>query len=131
MTSKPLCEHGNAICTKCVVITDAAKSIAGAINLAVAHYTPEETRRGWMAFRLLDGGTDHVLYPTKTDAINHCSNENLYCFFNLAGAMSGMSEKDAQLWMDFQRHAYDGGFGLTNPDTLMFPLARGSGYFGR
>lgn len=128
--AKPRCVHNLAICSKCVVISDAAKSISAAINLAVAHYTPEEIRRSWMCFRLIDGGTDHTLYPTKTDAIRHVSNEKLYCFFQLSGAMAGMSEKDAQLWMDFQRHAYDAGMGLTNPDeTLMFPLARGGGYF--
>jgi hypothetical protein len=114
------------------MITDTAKSIAAAINMAVAHYTPEEVRRSFMAFRLLDGGTDHVLYPSKTDAISHVSNEFQYCFFHLAQCMGGISERDAQLWMDFQRHAHKQGIPLTNPDDLlMFPLARGGGYFPR
>ena len=84
-----------------------------------------------MAFRLSDGTTDHVVYPSKSDAIGHMSNEFHFCYVHLAACASGMPEKDAQLWLELHREAYDAGIRLAEPKapTLIMPLAKGSGYF--
>jgi hypothetical protein len=82
-----------------------------------------------MAFALADGTTDHVVYPSKSDAIAHMSNEFLYCYVHLAGCVTGMPPKDAQLWLELHREAYDAGMRLSEPKapTLIFPLAKDGG----
>ena len=126
--SKSLCEHGLSICSRCVVVTDAAKRISDAIRLAVTFHVWEEIRDGWMAFSLADGTTDHTVYPSKQDAINHMIDEFRYCYVHLRACPTGMPEKDAQLWLELHREAYDAGLRLTDPkQMLIFPLARGSG----
>jgi hypothetical protein len=127
--SKSLCKHGRTICSQCVVVTDAAKRISDAIRLAVCFHPWEEISTGWMAFALADGTTDHVVYPSKSEAIRHMSDEFRYCYVHLAGCASGMPPKDAQLWLELHREAYDSGLRLAEPKapTLIFPLARNSG----
>src|SRR5262249_60846079 len=124
-----LCEHGNKICSQCVVITDAAKRISEAISLAVVFRSWEERKTGWMAFALADGSTDHVIYPSKSEAIRHQSNEFLYLYVCLRGCITGMPPKDAQLFLEVHRDAYDHGLRLSEPEApqLIFPLAKGSG----
>lgn len=122
-----LCQHGLRICSRCVVASDAGKRISEAIGIAITFHTFEEIRHSWMAFKLEDGQTDHTLYPSKAEAIRHCSNENLYCFVFMGNAMGGMSPKDATLWIMFQRHAQDTGMSLKEPTVdMIFPLARGT-----
>ena len=111
------------------MITDAAKRISDSINIARITHVWEELARGWMAFALQDGTTDHVIYPSKADAIAHQSNEFRFAYVHLGGCMMGMPPKDAQLWLDLHRHMYDNGFRLADPEPTVpiFPLARGSG----
>jgi hypothetical protein len=126
MSKGKLCKHGYAICSKCVVITDAAKRISDNINLAVTFHTWEECAHHWMAFTLAEGQTDHVLYPSMQDAIDHVPNEHYYCYICLDGCMAGMPPKDAQLWLQYFRHQVDNGFRHVEPKKqLMMPLMRG------
>lgn len=119
------CEHNLVICSRCVVVTDAAKRMSEAIGLAIVFNPPDVTKRGWMAFALADGNTDHVVYPTKQAAIDHQSNEFLYAYLCLQNVLGGIPVKDAQIWLDLHRHVYDSGGRLTDPDTsLIMPLGR-------
>lgn len=82
-----------------------------------------------MAFTLADGQTDHTIYPSKSAAISHQSNEFLYLYICLRGCVSGMPAKDAQLFLDMNRDAYDHNMRLSDPEApdLIPPLARGVG----
>jgi len=110
-------------------VTDAAKRMSDAIRLAVTFHVWEEIATGWMAFALADGSTDHVVYPSKSDAIAHMSDEFRYCYVHLRACVKGMPEKDAELWLQLHREAYDAGLRLADPQApqLIFPLARGVG----
>jgi hypothetical protein len=123
--SDPRCEHGKVICSECVIITDAARRMTDAVTLAIMSNDPAYTARGWMAFKLEDGSSDHVVYPSKQVAIQHVSNEYLYCYLCLNRCMAGMPVKDAQLWLDLHRHVYSHGGRLTDPVTdIIMPVAR-------
>jgi hypothetical protein len=121
-----LCKHQRAICSDndCLVITDAARRMAEAVNLACKFKPDEVMNSGWMAFALLDGSTDHIVYPSKTDAIAHMSNEFLYAYLNMRKCIGGIPVKDAQLWLNLHRHVYDNGGRMTNPRDLIMPIAR-------
>jgi hypothetical protein len=82
-----------------------------------------------MAFALADGQTDHTVYPSKSAAVDHQSNEFLYMYVCLRSCPSGMPERDAQLFLDVHREAYDNGMRLSEPESpsLIMPIARGSG----
>jgi len=82
-----------------------------------------------MAFALADGTTDHVVYPSKREAIAHMSDEFKYCYVHMRACLGGMPPKDAQLWLELHREAYDAGLRLADPDApqLIFPVARGTG----
>jgi hypothetical protein len=124
--SKPLCKHNLVICRQCVAVTDAARRIFDAINMKVVSKPFDELARSWMAFRLDDGTTDGNLYPSKQSAMDHVSNEFHYVYFFMRGALSGSNPVDCQLWLEFQRHAYDSGHRLSTPNAdLIMPLSRG------
>ena len=82
-----------------------------------------------MAFALEDGQTDHVVYSSKADAIAHMSDEFRYCYVHMRGCFAGMPPRDAQLWLELHREAYDAGMRLSDPDapTLIMPLSKGIG----
>ena len=122
-----LCDlHNRPVCSdeRCLVITDAARRMSDAIGLAVVFHAEEVWHSGWMAFALADGSTDHVIYPSKTAAIQHMSNEFLYAYLNMRKCLGGMPVRDAQLWLDLHRHIYDAGGQMTNPADLIMPIGR-------
>jgi hypothetical protein len=69
----------------------------------------------FMAFKLEDGSTDHVLYPRKRDAVTHVSNEFHYCFIQLHPGGMGLCE--AHIMLEFHRKAYKAGFRLADPEA--------------
>jgi len=99
------------------------------INARITFTPVDELASSWIAFALADGSTDGVLYPSKSEAIRHQSNEFLYCFISFRRILAGANPKDCQLLLDFHRHAYDSGFRIADPDApdLISPLARGVG----
>jgi len=86
------------------------------INGCITFYGAWDIRNKWMAFALEDGRSDGVLYDTKLDAIRHVSNENYFCFFCFRGALGGSNPKDCQLFLDINRHAYNHGNRLADPE---------------
>jgi hypothetical protein len=112
-----LCAHGNKICSRCVVVTDAARRASDTINGMVVFHGSWDLRNSWMAFRLADGTSDGNLYDTKADAIRHVSNYKYYFFFCFRNSPGGSNPRDMQLWIDMHRHAYDHGGNLTDPDA--------------
>ena len=57
----------------------------------------------WMWFRLSDGTTDSVMYPSKTDAMQHTLNEK-HCLFAKMHP-GGMSECEAEILLSLHRKA--------------------------
>lgn len=93
--------------------SDAARRCAENINM---HYQAI----GWpavgkfCAVALQDGSSDHVLYDSKPDAIRHQHhNEQWYAFVKILP--SAMTDCEAEIYLDFNRKAYDAGFRLTDP----------------
>jgi len=79
-----------------------------------------------MAFKLQDGTTDHVLYPSRATAVNHVSDHHRYMFIAMRTCPAGMPPKDAELVLAVHRHAERQGFGFTEPQapSLIWPIAR-------
>lgn len=122
------CKHGNAVCSRCIVITDAAKRISDQINGRITFTQPDDLfHNPYMAFALEDGHTDGVRYPTKAETVRHQSNEYRYCYFSFRTAMAGVSPKDAQIFLDMHRHIYEQGGRLIDPEDYIMPQARGQG----
>lgn len=70
----------------------------------------------WIAVRLDDGSSDHVLYDTKQDAIRHQHhNEKFYAFVRIVPTT--MNVCDAEIYLGSLRKLYDAGFRLTDPDN--------------
>jgi hypothetical protein len=68
----------------------------------------------WVALRLSDGGSDNVLYDSRTDAIRHQFYEE-YCAYVMV-APGGMSSREGTEWLAFNRSLYDAGWHLADPD---------------
>lgn len=68
----------------------------------------------WVALRLSDGGSDNVLYPTKSTAIAHQLHEKQCAYVVIPPG--GMSEQDAEAFICLMRQAYDNGVPLAHPD---------------
>lgn len=119
------CWHGRRICVDCVIVGDPAKR-AFDIARSYAVFTPwDELIRSWIAFRLSDGGSDGTLYGSRAEAIRHQAHEMQCAYFSYRNAPNGFkSPKDAALYLEFHRAAYDRGMRLVDPDgpELMMPL---------
>lgn len=113
-----LCEHGRAICFDCAIVGDAARRAYDIVNSYV-HFVPWDERiNSWIAIRLSDGGSDGVLYQSKRDAVRHQPDEFMCAYFSYRTAPNGFgSKRDAQLWMDITRAAYDAGMRSGDPDA--------------
>lgn len=117
MSAIKTCIHERRVCADCVIVTDAAKRAHDTVN-SYASYIPWDQRlRSWVAIRLADGGSDGVLYESRQAAIRHQAHEQQCAYFSYRNAPNGFSSvKDAQLYLDYHRMAYDGGFRLPDPD---------------
>lgn len=98
--------------------TDEAKRCRDIIASYVAFVDYSERIRSWVAIRLSDGGSDGALYDSKREAVRHQPDEFLCAYFSYRGAPNGFSSvKEAAVWLEFHRQAYDSGFRLPDPDA--------------
>lgn len=124
----PLCKHRLKVCSKCVVVTDAAKRVSDTINGLVAFKLPEELAHTWCAFKLADGTTDGNLYYTKKEAVDHQLDEKLCMYIYMRRCLTGVNPRDMQLFLDMHRFAYEEGIPFHYPDVdLITPVARNTG----
>jgi hypothetical protein len=93
--------------------TDDAKRAAENVNM---HYQAIgwEAVGKWCVIALADGTSDHSLYPSKSDAVRHQSNEFLHAYVKIVPGAMGICE--AQIFIEFNRKAYDAGFKMADPD---------------
>jgi hypothetical protein len=99
------CVHGMRVCSRCVVITDAAKRIADNINLRIA-FTPWEVLvRSCMTFRLDDGSTDGTFYSSRKVALTWQTRPS--CVFYFRNCPGGVGVRDIQIWLNMQRAAFE------------------------
>jgi hypothetical protein len=97
--------------------SDEAKRASDIVNSYRTFIPWDELRNKWLAIRLSDGGHDGTLYDSKRDAVRHQLDEFLcayVCFRNLIG---GSTPKEMELFLKFNRDAYDAGFRLPDPDA--------------
>lgn len=76
----------------------------------------------WAALRLHDGGSDNVLYDSRTDAIRHQYSEE-YCAYVMV-APGGMTAREGTEWLSFNRALYDAGWHLADPDHAVIDPVR-------
>lgn len=99
------------------VISDEARRIADAVNAYRTFMDWDELKGKWIAFKLADGSHDGVLYDSKRDAVRHQSDEFLCAYISFRNLQQGISAKDAEIFLRFNRDAYDHGFRLPDPDS--------------
>lgn len=103
-----------------VSYSDAAKRCSDIVTAAalIANALKDSTHR-WVAIRLSDGGSDGVTYGSRQDAISHQLHEQL-CAYIWCDPM-GMTPEQAEVFLAFNRKAYDAGFRMPDP-ALIPPL---------
>lgn len=76
----------------------------------------------WAAIRLADGGSDHVAYDSRSDAVRHQTSPE-YCTFILIPP-GGMQLREADAVLHFWRQVYDAGYRAIDPrdDIPSMPL---------
>jgi hypothetical protein len=114
------CRHNLEICSRCVVVTDAARRMSDAINLKIVSHTWEELVNGYMAFRLHDGTSDNVLYDSHAVAARHTDSKRCgyFCF---RSGMGGVNARDCQILLEVWRAAADAGIPMAEPDAKRQP----------
>lgn len=100
------------------VISDAAKRASDNINAYVTFTPRDELQHKWMAIRLSDGGYDGTLYDSKRDAVRHQSNEFLCAYVSFRNLPGGSSPQEMEIFLRFNRDAYDAGFRMPDPDDV-------------
>jgi hypothetical protein len=112
-------QHGRQICSECIVVDDAAKR-AYDVVAGLATFMPHDVRTKqspWVAIRLSDGGSDGVAYDSKQDAVRHQLHEQQCAYFSFRTAPNGFrTAKEAAMFLEFHRQAYDAGMRLVDPD---------------
>ena len=100
--------------------SDDAKRMCDEINV---HYAadPMNAAYRWVAIRLSDGGSDHVLYDTRADAVSHQSDSRLCCYVQIPP--TGAQERECEPALRFARWAFSNGYKVTDPTdpTLIMP----------
>jgi len=94
--------------------SDAARLMADEVNMHYAAIGWDAIGK-WVAIKLQTGGSDHVLYDNRRDAVRHQSNEFQCAYVRIQRDTIGVCE--AQIMLTFYRQAYDNGFRLTDPDS--------------
>lgn len=85
--------------------SDHARRMADTTLLAWTVYGWDGYVGQWMAFRLEDGSSDSVMYPSKMDAMLHCVNHYRYLFTKMhPGAISVC---EAEILLTLHRRARD------------------------
>ena len=115
---RPKCKHGNVLCSRCMVADDAARRAFDQLKNIAVHRSWEERVNAIVTIRLRDGECDGVLYESKQAAVRHChGDEQWYAFFAFRNAPNGFaSPRDAAVYLEYHRQAYDRGWRLPDPD---------------
>ena len=108
------CRHGVVVCSRCVVITDAARRMSDHVNLRVTCTPYDQLVRSWLAIKLADGSSDSTLYDSRQDAINHQLHETMCAYLCLRRCVGGLNARDAQIFLNMHRHIYDSGGSLSH-----------------
>lgn len=108
--------------------SDAAKRCSDAVNTHLAALGPFGVSNKWVAIRLSDGGSDGVIYDTRRDAVNHQLHEQQCAYVCMAP--DGMSAKEAESFLRYNRTIYDAGYRMPDPDREpIMPLISGHNPF--
>jgi hypothetical protein len=109
---------------KSMPYSDAARRCADIVNsVAIIENAVGNYNQRWVAIRLSDGGSDGETYASKADAVRHQLHESL-CAYVLVPP-TGMEAREAEIFLNFHRKAYDAGFRTTDPDDpdIIPPIA--------
>lgn len=111
-SDSPTHRFGELAMTVTERISDAAKRASDEYNLhRVAD--PFGNIGKWIAVRLSDGTSDHVLYDSKTSAVRgQHHNENFYAYVQIGPWP--FSPNDAETYLRKNREMYDAGFRLAD-----------------
>lgn len=85
-------------------VSSAAKRVSHQYNL----HSFVGAHSQWAAFRLSDGTSDGVAYPTQASAISHQSALHGHLVVKIMPC--GLSPEDAERLLAFHRNAYDRGY---------------------
>lgn len=124
------CKHGLKVCSKCIIVSDAARRMSDIINVKLVSHPHWELQNCWMAFNLGSGETDGVLYDSRVDAVNHQLDERYCAFFCFRNAMNGTNPRDCQLFLSVNRSAVGMKLYEPNAPQLIIPTAYADRYFG-
>lgn len=102
---------------------DAARRMASAVTLASM---AGGTNR-WLAIRLSDGGSDNVLYDSRSDAVTHQLHPEYATYILIPP--DGMTTGQADRVLDYWRKLYNAGFRAIDPrdDIPSMPLLKSDG----
>lgn len=102
---------------------DAARRMSAAVTLAAMNGGAGR----WLAVKLQDGGSDHVLYDRRSDAMAHQLSPEyaLYVLIPPDGMTAGQADRVLGFWRD----CYSAGFRAVDPrdDVPSMPLTRPDG----
>jgi hypothetical protein len=98
-------------------LADAGKRASDAANLHLTLNGYAAIQNKWIAFKLIDGTSDGVLYDSKRDAVRHQFDERLCAFFAFKNCAGGTTPREMAIFLTFCRDAYDAGFRLPDPDS--------------
>ncbi len=116
----PLCKHGNAVCSMCVQITDAARHMADQINAQITFRNSWDLRNSYMAFRLDNGSTTGTVYDSKQDAMRF-TDEQYHAYFCFRQGLAGVTPLDCQVFLNVHRWAHENGAKWNDPDLKYSP----------
>lgn len=100
-------------------LQDAAKRIVETVTLHLIANNQQGDIMGavnkWCAFRLSDGTSDNVLYPSKAEAVAHMKSRcKEYCYLRITP--DGIGERDAMRFLVINRHPF---IDVTAPEHII------------
>lgn len=98
-------------------LIEAGRRMADALNEQITSRDFDEIKMSFMAFKIADGSTDGVLYPSKTKAAQYQKGGEYTCYYAaLRNMLGGANYRDCAIMIKFARDAYQSGFRLIDPE---------------
>lgn len=113
-------------------LAECGKRISDTVNQVVSDFIPWDIVGCWLAFKLEDGsvygGKRPALFDSLPAAKKH-TDEWKYCYVAMRAILGGLSQRDAEIFLDFHRQARDVNLAQKNPDvTPIMPFPAGDVY---
>lgn len=98
-------------------LAECGKRMFDVINQAIVDFGPWQLKSSWLAFKLEDGTCNRDVYDSLVTA-KRFTDEHTHCYYSFRAALSGLSARDCEIFLDFHRQARNVRLSQSDPNAV-------------